>query len=84
MPKTTGVVVTVNPFRRIGVVRVDGENHAVVGYADDHLLNEGDQLKGHFGTAGATTVQNVTTGEQFDAQNYIVDTSASDAHTFAA
>jgi len=84
MIKTHGLVVAVNPGRRIGVVRVGDARHAVIGHGDDHELRVGDLLRGDFGTEGSTMVQNVNTGEVFDAHNHFVDSSFDDASTFAS
>ena len=83
MPERPGVVVAVNPDRRLGVVHVHGFHHAVVSHGDGHRLNVGDQLCGDLCTEGQTVLQNVSSGENFRAHNYLVNCSSKDAHTFA-
>jgi hypothetical protein len=84
MTKRPRPVVAVNHFRRIGVVRSEDGRHTVFGHDDARPLSIGDQIGGDFDHEGPTVLQDVKTGEKFDAHNHLVGSSASDADGFAS
>jgi hypothetical protein len=84
MSKRAGVVVAVNHHPRIGVVRCEDGRHTVFSHDDKRRPCIGDQLGGDFDTEGPTVLQDVATGDEFDAHNHLVGSSASEADGFSS
>jgi hypothetical protein len=84
MRSTLGIVVLVNRLRRIAVVRVANERHAVIGHEDREPLELGDVLIGDFGATGAVKLQNLITGESLVVHTHVVDSSLREASLFSS